>query len=177
MAVLSIILGILMVIGGISLMCTPLATFLSAGYFLGIMMFIYGIAGIIRAFQKQSHILDTVCSILAVIVGIIAIIRPGSTLMLDGMIVYMAAFWFVLRGALAIALAIKLKGVSKDWFWGLIIGILSLIAGIYSFAHPMVMALATGILIGLYCVETGLDTIITGVALRQIEKAIPGIKS
>ena len=97
--------------------------------------------------------------------------------MLDGMIVYMAAFWFVLRGALAIALAIKLKGVSKDWFWGLIIGILSLIAGIYSFAHPMVMALATGILIGLYCVETGLDTIITGVTLRQIEKATPRIKS
>ena len=49
MTVLTIILGVLMIFFGIFMMCTPLATFLSAGYFLGIMMFVYGIAGIIRA--------------------------------------------------------------------------------------------------------------------------------
>ncbi len=169
MTVLSIILGILLIFGGISLMCTPLATFLSAGYFLGIMMLVYGIAGIVRAFQKRAYITETVCSVLAVIVGVIALIRPGSTLVLDAMIVYMAAFWFVLRGAMSIAFAFRMRGIDKGWFWGLIIGILSLIVGIYSFAHPMVMALTTGILIGVYCMEAGIDMILTGITIKQIK--------
>ena len=169
MTVLSIILGILMIFAGISLMCTPLATFLYAGYFLGIMMFVYGIAGIIRAIQKQALIFETVCSILAILVGIVALVRPGSTLVLDAMIVYFAAFWFVLRGAFAIVIAFRVKNYDKSWIWGLIIGILSLIVGIYSFAHPGVMALTTGILIGLYFVESGIDLIVTGMTMKQIK--------
>lgn len=171
MTVLSIILGILMIFAGFSLMCTPLATFLSAGYFLGIMMFVYGIAGIIRAFQKKNYIFETVFSILALIVGVIALIRPGSTLILDAMIVYFAAFWFVLRGAFDVTIGIKLKGVTSSWIWILLLGILSIVIGVYSFAHPTVMALATGILIGIYCVEAGIDMIITGINIKRIMNA------
>lgn len=174
MTVLTIILGVLMIFFGISMMCTPLATFLSAGYFLGIMMFVYGIAGIIRAFQKQSHIFETISSVLAVIVGFIALIRPGSTLVLDGMIVYMAAFWFVLRGALAIALAFEMKGIESKWWLGLIIGILSIVVGIYSFAHPMFMAVATGILIGVYFMDGGIDMIVAAVTVKKVRDTIEG---
>ncbi len=172
MTVLSIILGVLMIFAGISLMCTPLATFLSAGYFLGILMFVYGIAGIIRAFQKKNYIFETVISILAIIGGFFAIIRPGSTLILDAMIVYFAAFWFVARGAFDLVMGIKLKGISSNWIWIVILGILSIIIGIYSFVHPTVMALATGLLIGIYCVESGIDMIITGINLKRLKDAV-----
>lgn len=172
MTVLSIILGILMIFCGISLMCTPLATFLYAGFYLGILLLVYGIAGIVRAFQGKAYVFETVCSVLAVIVGIAALIRPGSTLVLDGMILYMAAFWFVFRGVLSIVLAFKVKGFDKHWIFGLIIGILSLIFGIYSFVHPAVMALTTGILIGLYCVEVGIDMMLTGMTIKQIKDEV-----
>ena len=170
MTVLAIILGVLMVFAGVSLMCTPLATFLSAGYFLGIMMLVYGIIGIVKAFQKQSHVFETIMSVLAVIVGVIAIIRPGSTLILDGMIVYMAAAWFVLRGACSIVLAFQTKSVNKNWIWVLIIGIMSLVIGIYSFAHPGVMAVATGILIGFYFVDAGIDMVVGAMIAKQITR-------
>ena len=170
MTVCMIIFGMLMVFCGISLMCTPLATFLSAGYFLGIVMFVYGIFGIVRAFQKQSHVFETVMSVLAVIVGVIAMVRPGSTLLLDAMIVYMAACWFVLRGAVAIMLAVQTKAVNNNWVWGLVLGILSLIIGFYSFAHPGVMALATGVLIGLYFIEAGIDMVYGAMVVRQLQK-------
>ena len=160
MAVLSIIIGILLIIAGFSCMCTPFATFLSAGYFIGIMMFAYGIAGIIRAIQKRSTVFDTVMSILAFIVGIIAMVRPGTTLVFDVMLLYMVAFWFLMRGIFAIVAALQLRDVVGTWWLGLIIGILSVILGLYSFAHPAVTALTTGILIGFYFVESGIDLII-----------------
>ena len=169
MIVVSFILGILMIFTGISLMCTPVITFLSAGYFLGIIMLVYGIAGIVKAFQKKNHIFDTIISVLAVIVGIMALLRPGTTLMLDGMILYFAAFWFVFRGILAFVLAIQTKATNKWWILGIIIGILSTVIGIYSFVHPAVMALTIGILIGIYCVEAGIDLMVSGMMMKQIK--------
>ena len=90
------------------------------------------------------------------------------------MIVYMAAFWFVLRGAFAIALAIKMKGVESKWWLGLIIGILSIVVGIYSFAHPVFMAVATGILIGVYFMEGGIDMIVAAVTIKKVKDTIEG---
>ncbi|MCR5024628.1 MAG: DUF308 domain-containing protein [Lachnospiraceae bacterium] len=172
MAVVSVILGILLIISGFSCMFTPFATFLSAGYFVGIMMFAYGIAGIIKAFQKRSTVLDTVMSILAFIVGIISLIRPGTTLVFDMMILYLVAFWFLMRGIIAIVVAFQVKGISSNWFLGLIIGILSVILGIYSFAHPAVTAFTTGFLIGFYFVETGIDLILATIMINKIKDAV-----
>lgn len=49
--------------------------------------------------------------------------------------------------------------------WGLIVGILGVILGIYSFAHPMVTALTAGLLIGFYFIESGIDLIVLAVAV------------
>ena len=171
MTAISIILGVLLIFAGISSMCTPFLTFLAAGYFIGIMMFVYGVAGVVKAFQKKAGVFEVIMSILAIIVGVFAIIRPGSTLMIDIMLMYCVAFWFTLRGVMAIVLAFQVKGISKGWFWWLILGILSLILGCYSFVHPAVMALTTGILIGLYFVEAGVDMIVCATTLKQIMKA------
>lgn len=171
MTVISIILGIILVFGGISSICTPFLTFLAAGYFIGILMLVYGVVGIVRAFQKMAGAFETIMSILAVIVGIFAMIRPGSTLLIDVMLLYFVAFWFTLRGVLAIVMAFQVKSVSKSWFWWLILGILFLVLGCYSFVHPAVPALATGLLIGFYFVETGIDMIVRALTLSSIKKA------
>ena len=57
MTVLSIILGVLLIIGGFSCMFTPLATFLSTGYFLAIMLLVYGAYG--TAFDSAQFIYFT----------------------------------------------------------------------------------------------------------------------
>ena len=54
MTFISIILGVLMIIGGFLCMFTPMSTFLSTGYFLCVMMLVYGIVGIVRFIRKES---------------------------------------------------------------------------------------------------------------------------
>ena len=53
MRVLSVIIGILMLICGVSCMCTPLVTFMDAGYFIVIMVAVYGVIGIVRAIAEK----------------------------------------------------------------------------------------------------------------------------
>lgn len=106
-------------------------------------------------------------SVLAVIIGIIAIFRPGTTLLMDGFMAYLFAAWFVIQGIISIYLAFKVKGIKKGWYWGLILGILGLIVGIYSFFHPMVSIVTIGILIGVYLIEAGLNMIVLATAVNQ----------
>jgi uncharacterized membrane protein HdeD (DUF308 family) len=169
MTVLSIICGVILIVGGISMMCTPFATFLSAGYFISIMLLAYGIVGLIKTFQKRSYVLETVMSILALIFGIIALVHPEIDLVWDGILLYMVAFWFLFRGIFDIVLGFRTKSVNSGWIWGVIVGILSIILGCYSFAHPAVAALTTGILIGLYFVDSGIGMIIFGTTMQKIK--------
>lgn len=170
MTVLSIILGIIMVIGGFSCMFTPLATFLFTGYFMCIMLLVYGIMGIIRGFRKEADVLEIVLCILAMIVGLISLFRPGTTLVFDSLMISLISGWILLQGIVSIAIAIKMKGNGNRWIWGLISGILGVVLGIYSFLHPQLAAVTVGILIGLYFVETGINMIVLGTAISSIDQ-------
>lgn len=167
MVIVSIVCGVLMIIGGIFCMATPLATYLSTGFYLGALLLVYGISGLIRSFQQKAGILEIVVNVLAIVVGIFAFIRPGTTLEFDRILLYAISAWFVIQGVISIVLSFQLRNEVSGWWIGLIAGILGIILGIYSFAHPLVTALSQGILIGLYFVESGISMIALGWALRD----------
>ena len=76
MRVLSVIIGILMLICGVSCMCTPLVTFMDAGYFIVIMVAVYGVIGIVRAIAEKHFGAGFVFSILSVIFGVTVLFFP-----------------------------------------------------------------------------------------------------
>ena len=124
MSVLNIIVGILLVIGGFSCMFTPFATFLSAGYYIAILLLVYGVFGLVRYFKKESGVLDLVVSILAVVVGIVCLVRPGKTLVIDSLVLTLVAVWMLIQGLVTIIMAFTVLGEQKGWFWGVIVGAL-----------------------------------------------------
>ena len=107
MSILSIILGVLMIVGGVFCMFTPFATFLSAGFMIAIMLFMYGIFGVVRFFQKEAGALELISSILAIIVGVIAIVRPGGALVIDGFVLNMVSAWLLVKGLINIIISIQ----------------------------------------------------------------------
>ena len=171
MTVISIILGVLLVIAGFSCMFTPLATFLSTGYYLTILLLVYGIVGIVRFFKKENGAPELLVSILAVLCGLFALARPGQSLIFDRMVLYLIATWLFLQGAVSILLSIQARKVRKGWYWGVIAGILGVIAGVFSLAHPVLTALTAGVLIGMYFVQTGFNMIVLGAAIGKIRDA------
>ena len=168
MSILSIILGVILIVGGVFCMFTPFATFLSAGFMIAIMLFMYGIFGLVRFFQKEAGALELISSILAIIVGVIAIVRPGGALVIDGFVLNMVSAWLLVKGLINIIVSIQGRNEIKGWGWGVAIGVLSIVAGILSFLNPTITALTVGILMGLIFVENGIEMIVLGTALGSI---------
>lgn len=167
MTVLFIILGILLIAGGFSCMFTPLLTFMNAGYFIVIMVTVYGILGIIRAIRFKRFGVNFVFSILSVLLGIAMMIFPASLLLAENMMLIITAVWFVLMGIVTIvnSVTITRKTGSKIWILQLIFGILAVLIGGYSFFQPMVLAVSLGILIGVFFIETGFTLMFTGIVV------------
>lgn len=166
MTVLLVILGIIMIAGGVGCIFTPLATLLSAGYIIGILFLVYGVIGIVNNIKNVAGPLEWIISILAVIVGVFAIVRPGSTLVIDRILMFMIAAFFVIQGVTHIVLAIQTRG-SSGWFIGLIVGILAVALGIYAFINPAIAAITVGVLIGFFFIMCGISMITLGVAANE----------
>jgi len=160
-----VIMSVLMILGGIALMATPLVTFLSAGYFIIIMFFFWGVFGLVRGFLEKSYDKKFFFSILSLILGIVGLVVPGAAAMNNFILLYLAACWFFIHGILTIVDAIQDKKQGGDTFFmvlGIILGILELIMAGYSVAHPAMLAISLGFLIGFYFVESGVNAIIVG---------------
>ncbi len=163
-----VILGFLMIIGGFSMAATPIFTFIGAGYFIIVLFFIAGIIGTIRAVHEKRYDKEFVFAILSLILGIAGFVVPGAAAMNNFVILYMAAAWLFIHGVLSIISAVGSKKQGGGTFAmviGILLGVLELGLCVYSVAHPAVLAINVGILIGLYYIEHGVSTIIIGTAV------------
>lgn len=170
MAVLSIIVGAILTVGGIICFFTPFATFMAAGYIIGIMLFIYGIIALIRSIQKRAGVPAYITSALAIFVGFLAVFRPGGTLVIDMLILVFIAIWFIVQGATSIYISIKRRKELPGWGFGLASGIFGLAAGVLSFIFPQVEMFAVGILMAIFLIEAGISLITVGSIYGDIEQ-------
>lgn len=169
MAVLTIILGIFLAIGGVVCLFTPLVTTYGMMYFIMVLMFVSGIMGIIRNIYFRTYGLDFIFSVITVILGCFLVFDITASFVAEIVILYIIAAWFVVRGIVSLADAFTLKKVtdSAAWVGLLIIAIILVLIGIYSFFHPMVLAVSMGILISVYFIAAGVDMIVVGISLAQ----------
>ena len=162
MTILSIICGILMILAGIVCVATPLATYMSTGYFIVFLLLVYGVIGIIRFFQKRAGALELAVSILAVIVGVVSLFRPGQVLVFDKIGLILIATWLFIQGIVTLVTSIRYRIFIRGWGWGVFAGILGIVAGLYSYVQPKYLAVTAGVLIGLYFIEVGINMIVLG---------------
>jgi len=169
MTVLCIILGILLIMGGFSCIFTPLLTFMNVGYFVTIMIAVFGIVGIVKSISQKRFGVNFVFSILSVLLGIVMISFPQFLLFAESVMLITTAVWFVIMGIVTSFNAVsatKATG-SKIWIPHLIFGILAVLIGGYSFFHPMLMAVSLGVLIGVFFIETGFTVMFSGIASKD----------
>lgn len=178
MSILMMILGILLIICGVCCAFTPLATLAAAGYFIAIVLIVSGVCGIIAGAKFKVFGLNFAASILAVVLGMVALFIPGGIESIDKVLIILFAIWLLVRGCASVAMSLKLRKLhlGNDWIWGLIIGILGIVLGIYSFIHPVVPAIAIGLLIAFYFIEEGIDIIAMSRVVKTVSNALEGKK-
>lgn len=178
MVIASIILGILLFILGISCMAAPVDTYLRAAHLLAILLFVYGIYGIVRFFKKRIAVPELIISILALVIGFVYLFRPGGTppvgnlIGLDRFVLTLISLWFLVKGWISLSSSFRTRYFNRKWFWGFITGILSIIIGIYALTQPAFAAATTGTLIGLLYMECGIELLTFGATAGVIQGAV-----
>ena len=172
MSVLTIILGILMIIGGAVLMATPLVTTFGLMYFYMILMFVTGIIFLIKCIAYKRYGIDLFFAIITIIAGCFMLFTPNLSFATEVLILYITAGWLVVRGIVGVINAFSARKVIGGGMFALslIASILVIISGVYSFIHPLVFAGFLGILACCYFIVEGIDLIFLGCIGKELEK-------
>jgi len=103
--------------------------------------------------------------ILSILVGILAITRPGVTL--AAIVLLIGAYMFV-DGVFAIMASLRGMRRGDRWGWMLVEGILGIVAGIIVFRTPATGALVLLWLVAFWAITHGIAEIAAGIKLRKI---------
>lgn len=175
--------GVLLVAVGVWCFANPGITFLSFAFVLGVAMLIAGISNISSSLfykerfgKKERNWIDVFGGShnswqLAdgVLTTILSVMLLSGLLITEEMQIVFFGMWIIIVGILR-AIASVIIGISGSdyWYFGLGLGLLSVAAGIFAFAHPLIMGLAMVSLIGVIFILQGGNLIATGIYMRKI---------
>lgn len=164
MSVLTIILGILMIIGGIVCLCTPVATTFGLLYFYMILFFVSGIILLIRSIATRRFGLEFFLAIISIILGGFMVFDSYATIVADTTLILISAIWMVVWGIVSLVDVIRTRRLVGGGLFalGLIMSILMILFGIYSCVHPLFMMEFFGVLASISFIFVGLDVLLLG---------------
>ncbi len=164
MRLLTIIAGVLMIFTGVWCFANPGANILSLAFVLGCSMLFFGLSGILTyIYNRKAHAVSGWILEETLITIILAVIVLTNQLVTDAVIPVFFGMWIMFTGVMRIvsAFALRVKK-AKVWSFSLVFGCLSVIGGIYAFLNPILANIQMPILIGLFFLIQGLNTITTG---------------
>jgi uncharacterized membrane protein HdeD (DUF308 family) len=103
--------------------------------------------------------------ILSILVGILAITRPGVTL--AAIVLLIGAYMFV-DGVFAIMASLRGMRTGDRWGWMLVEGILGIVAGLIVLRTPATGAIVLLWLVAFWAITHGIAEIAAGIKLRKI---------
>ena len=163
-------LGICLLLGGMILIAAPLASSIAITLLMAAVLLIGGLVQIYQAFKSKgtgSHLWSLITGIIAVIGGIVIYTNPlAGTFALTLVI----AAVFIAQGVSQLLLGLKLKP-HQGWFWVVLAGLVSLLAGIMIWMElPSSAAWALGLIAGISVMFNGWSYIAIALAARAMKK-------
>lgn len=134
---------------------------------------IFSVVGAIAGRKSNSDWgFDLIGGLLGIAVGILTFRAPGITAL--GLLIYIAA-WALMRGAIDIAIAIKLRREMKGEWLLVLAGVASIVFAILLLWNPGPGALALLWLIAVYAIAFGVLAILFGFRVRSLGRSLVAI--
>ncbi len=162
MKVITMILGILLTVGGFICMFMPGRTFLSSGWALGFMVLVSGVNMVVLYCRdrKETPVWNLFGGIIFVILGGITLFSLPTRILTDVFIAYAFGFGLLCYGIFQIVSSVRQpKKENASWGFSLAFGILDVLLGGYCFFHPMAGAVTVGVLIAFVIITQGFSLI------------------
>jgi uncharacterized membrane protein HdeD (DUF308 family) len=141
-------------------------TLLALGLIFGINILVYGMFALMAGFEPgapPSHaVLRTVIGILAILAGLVLIVRPGASVLV---LLIAVGFWFILTGV-----ADLVRGITQpsQRFLSIALGVVSIAAGVIILGDPDIGLRTLAILAGILFIVRGVFEMAVGWELWRI---------
>lgn len=160
------LIGLLSVAAGILALAYQDITLLALGLILGIYVLMFGIFSLVAGFEPdapQSHgALRAVVGIVAVLAGLILIVRPGASVLV---LLLAFGFWLIITGVGDLTRGITQPG---HRFISILLGLVGIAAGIIVIADPDIGLSTLAIIAGIMLIVRGVVEMALGWELRRI---------
>ncbi|HEY2061000.1 MAG TPA: HdeD family acid-resistance protein [Amycolatopsis sp.] len=160
--------GAFAVLFGILTLVWPGVTVLALAIVFGVYALFDGISAIVQAFRPGDGAQRAAYGLLGalgVIAGVLALVWPGTTVLVLATLV---GAWAVVTGVAEIVAAVRLRKQITGEAFLIVAGALSVIAGILVLVHPIAGVLGIAVLIGVYAVLYGVMLIVLAFRLRGL---------
>ncbi|QDU56774.1 HdeD family acid-resistance protein [Aeoliella mucimassa] len=162
-----LILGVVLVLGGVAAIATPLLATVGVVSLLGILMIVAGVAQIVSAFHCRGWegvLLHLLVGILYSVTGFFVLENPGKGA--AGLTLLMAAF-FLAAGIIRIVVALKER--FPGWGWTLLNGAVTVLLGLIIWRQFPESALwVIGLLVGIDLMMSGWAWIMFALVFRKL---------
>lgn len=161
----ALFVGVLTVVLGVIVSLHPSGSLNVLAVLVGVLMILSGISSLIRVFDpEESHrVWLGVAGLLFIALGVVLIRHLHLTVAIIGLIIGIA---WVIQGVVALIGGIS-GGVREGRGWWIAFGVVSLIAGIVVAASPVTSVTVLAVLLGIWFIVMGIFQIIAGFTLRH----------
>ncbi|MBR1792064.1 MAG: DUF308 domain-containing protein [Bacteroidales bacterium] len=170
-AVLFIVLGGLFII-------KPLEGMISVAWLVGLLMLISGVCTLFFSLRHEAIMPNagstTLMSVLQVVLGLMFLFNRGLTV---AMLIIVFGLWIVVEGIQLAVLSFEYKKYGmKGWWLMLILGICSVILGVYALFHPLATGATISVLVGVAIIANGISRLVAFSGISKVQKRIEGAK-
>lgn len=163
--------GVVALIFGLLTLSRPGITLSVMILFFGAYAFVDGLFTVVSAIANRHGEPHWVAllfgGLFGVLIGIVTFAMPHMTAII---LLYFIGFWAIFSGATEIAAAIRLRRVINDEWLLVLVGVVSILFGIFLISAPARGALAVALWIGLYATIIGIGLLVLAFRLRSWDK-------
>jgi uncharacterized membrane protein HdeD (DUF308 family) len=160
--------GVIAVLFGLLTLFIPGVTLVSLVLLFGFYAILDGVFDIVSAMKAPGHHWPLLVEgIVGIVAGIVTFMWPAITAMV---LLYLIAFWAILTGVLEIVAGIRLRAVIANEILLILMGVVSILFGIFIIIFPGAGALAIIIWIGAYALVFGIILIALAFRLRSFHQ-------
>lgn len=165
-----LIRGILLVLFGILMFTRPGATLLSLLWFMGIYWIVDGVFSLIEAVRghpEKSRIWLLISGIVSILGGLFILGNPIVAGLVGGtFMAYLIGIAILVSGIMMIVAGREKDGVRQWSVWGLIMGILYVLFGLFVMANPLVTMVTLTWVFSIWAIVAGVVAVIMAFRLR-----------